>query len=129
MAARLDSGISLSEQDLVNIKQTVLTLERPEISRNVDPRRFFGHLRAKFVFDERDCDEICSCASRIASAELFVDILKRKGANGYDEFCIALMKDQTQTFLLQHMNKTLELLRSKVLERKGEAWGEREGRG
>ena len=118
MAVRVD--VSLSEQDLVHIKQTVLTLERQEISRNIDPRRFFAHLRAKFVFDERDCDEICNCPSRIASAELFVDILKRKGARGYDEFCIALMRDQTQTFLLQHMNKTLELLRSKVMERKGE---------
>ena len=123
MATRVEAhgtGVSLSEKDLEHIKNTVLTLERQEISRNVDPRRFFAHLRAKFVFDERDCDEICACTSRIASAELFVDILKRKGAKGYDEFCVALMRDKTQTFLLQNMNKTLELLRSKVLERKGE---------
>lgn len=109
---------SLTEQDLLNIKQTVLTLERQEIARNIDPRRFFGHLRAKYVFDERDCDEIRAIPSRICSAELFVDVLKRKGAHGYDEFCNALMKDQTQMFLLQRMTQTLELLRAKVIERK-----------
>jgi hypothetical protein len=112
------TDVSLTEQDLTNIKLTVLTLERQEIARNVDPRRFFGHLRAKYVLDERECDEIRSVPSRIGSAEAFIDILKRKGAQGYDEFCNALIKDQTQLFLLQRMSQTLEQLRAKVLERK-----------
>lgn len=111
-------SVTLTEQDLVNIKLTVLTLERQEIARNIDPRRFFGHLRAKYIFDERDCDEIRALPSRIGSAEAFVDILKRKGAQGYDEFCSALMKDKTQLFLLQRMTKTLEQLRAKVLDKK-----------
>lgn len=115
--------VSLTEQDLLNIKLTVLTLERQEIARNIDPRRFFGHLRSKYVFDEQDCDEIRSVKSRIESAEAFVDILKRKGSQGYDEFCNALMKDQTQLFLLQKMNKTLEQLRAKVIQRKTEKNG------
>ena len=110
---------TLTTEDLVNIKQTVLTLERQEIARNIDPKRFFSHLRAKYVLDERDCDEIRAVPSRVGSAELFVDTLKRKGGRGYDEFCNALMSDQTQMFILQRMTQTLELLRAKVLERKG----------
>ncbi len=110
----------LTADDLVNIKHTVLTLERQEIARNIDPSRFFGYLRAKYVFDERDCDEIRAVSSRVGSAEVFVDTLKRKGGKGYDEFCSALMNDKTQLFLLQRLTQTLELLRVKVIERKTE---------
>ena len=114
----------LTSEELVNIKHTVLTIQRQEIARNIDPKRFFGHLRSKYVFDESDCDEIRAVPSRIGSAELFVDTLKRKGGRGYDEFCNALMSDKTQVFLLQRLNQTLELLKAKVLERKKSKRGE-----
>lgn len=111
----------LTAEDLSNIKHTVLTIERQEIARNIEPSRFFGHLRAKYIFDERDCDEIRGVSSRVGSAEVFVDTLKRKGSRGYDEFCNALMSDKTQMFLLQRLTQTLELLRVKVIEKKSKS--------
>lgn len=112
--------MALTEEELVRIKKMVLTAARKEMVRNVDPQRHFTFLRAKLVLDERDCEEISAAKSRIASAELFVDILLRKGPNGYDHFCGALMYEKTQLFLLEHLNRTFEILKSKVKTHKGE---------
>ena len=111
-------SVRLEEEDLANIKIHVLILKRNELVENVDPRRYLTFLRSKYVIDERDCDEIKEVRSRQASAEVFLDILRRKGSTGYDEFCNALAYDKTQVFLLTAMTKTLELLKAKVLDNK-----------
>lgn len=108
----------LEESDLESIKYNVLVHQRRQLVDNVDPRRFLTYLRSKFVIDERDCDEIRSTRSRSASVEVFLDILATKGQQGYDEFCNAILHDQTQVFLLTSMNQTLEILKAKVLEHK-----------
>lgn len=111
--------MALTEDDLIKVKRTVLAAARKELVRNVDPSRHFTFLRSRLILDERDCDEMRSATSRIASAEMFVDILIRKGASGYDEFCDALLYEKTQLFLLNHLNRTFEVLKSKVKEHKG----------
>lgn len=111
--------MSLTDEELVKIKQAVLTATRKDLVRNIDPRRHFTYLRSKLVLDERDCDEIRSTTSRIGAAELFVDILIRKGGTGYDEFRDALLYEKTQIFLLEKLDKTFEVLKSKVKEQKG----------
>lgn len=113
-----EANVVLLEQELNCIKLHVLELIRTEIVSNVEPRRHFTYLRSKNVLDERDCDEIKAIPSRAASAEKFLDVLARKGAKGYDEFCKALIDDQTQTFLLTKMSMMLDVLRAKVLENK-----------
>ena len=111
--------MALTEDDLIKIKRMVLTATRKELVRYVDPSRHFTFLRSRLVLDERDCDELRSTTSRVASAEMFVDILIRKGASGYDEFCDALLYEKTQLFLLDRLNRTFEVLKSKVKEHKG----------
>ena len=110
--------VLLEESDLESIKYNVLVHLRRQLVENVDPRRFLTFLRSKYVIDERESDEIRSMRSRSASAEVFLDILATKGQEGYDEFCQAILHDQTQTFLLTSMNKTLEILKARVLEHK-----------
>lgn len=109
---------STTEEDLREIKAQVLIYLRAKLVENVDPGRYVTHLRSRFVLDERDCDEIKNTRSRAASAEAFLDILGRKGSPAYDEFCKALLKDGTQIFLLEAMNKVLQVLRQKVAEEK-----------
>ena len=113
-----ETDVVLVEQELNSIKLAVLDLIRTEIVSNVEPRRHFTYLRSRNVLDERDCDEIKAIPSRAASAEKFLDILMKKGSKGYDEFCKALMYDQTQTFLLTKLSMKLDVLRAKVLEHK-----------
>ena len=111
--------MAVTEEDVNMIKRTVLTACRKDLVSNVDPRRHFTYLRSKMILDERDCDEIKSASSRIGSAEIFLDTLLRKGPSGYDGFCDALLYERTQMFLLEQMNKTFEVLKSKVKEQKG----------
>lgn len=120
-----EADVVLVEQELSSIKLAVLDLIRTEIVSNVEPRRHFTYLRSRNVLDERDCDEIKAIPSRAASAEKFLDILMKKGSKGYDEFCKALMYDQTQTFLLTKMSMKLDVLRAKVLEHKRQNKSER----
>lgn len=108
----------LNEEDLKRIKAQVLVQMRRDLVKNIDARRLLTYLRSKYILDERDCDEIKSKSSREASTEVFIDILSRKGPRGYDEFCSAILHDRTQTFLLTAMNKTLEVMKAKVLELK-----------
>ena len=115
---RSAAPVLLEESDLESIKYNVLVHLRRQLVENVDPRRFLTFLRSKYVIDERESDEIRSMRSRPASAEVFLDILATKGQEGYDEFCQAILHDQTQTFLLTSMNKTLEILKARVLEHK-----------
>lgn len=109
----------LSEEDLAKIKACVLLHKRRELVENVDPRNHLTYLRSKLILDERDCDEIKSARSRQGSAEIFLDILARKGPAGYDEFCKSLLYDETQLFLHTSLTQALSLLRAKVLEDKG----------
>lgn len=114
--------MAVTEEELYKIKRTVLTHCRKNLVSNVDPRRHFTYLRSKLILDERDCDEIKAANSRIGSAEVFVDILLRKGSSGYDGFCDALLYEKTQLFLLEQLNRTFEVLKSKVKEEKGEIY-------
>ncbi len=116
-------AMQLSEQDLAQIKANVLLCKRKELVDNVDPRRHLTYLRSKFVLDERDCDEVKSAQSRQASTEIFLDILARKGQAGYDGFTNALLYEETQIFLLRSLTNTLELLKAKVSEEKGNLRG------
>ena len=108
----------LDEEDLKRIKAQVLVHMRRDLVKNIDARRLLTFLRSKYVLDERDCDEIKNKPSREACTEVFIDILSRKGPRGYDEFCSAILHDKTQTFLLTAMNKTLEVMKARVLELK-----------
>ena len=108
----------LNEEDLKRIKAHVLVQMRRDLVKNIDARRLLTYLRSKYILDECDCDEIKSKPSREASTEVFIDILSRKGPRAYDEFCSAILHDKTQTFLLTAMNKTLEVMKAKVLELK-----------
>ena len=111
----------LSSDELAQVKAYILVIKRKELVDNIDPTRHLSFLRSELVLDERDCDEIKSARSRSrhASAEMFLDILARKGHLGYDAFCNALLDDRTQIFLLRSMTQTLEILKSKVIEDKG----------
>ena len=109
-------AMSLDEEDLKRIKAQVLVQMRRDLVKNIDARRLLTYLRSTYVLDERDCDEIKSKPSREACTEVFIDILSRKGPRGYDEFCNAILHDRTQTFLLTGMNKTLEVMKAKVME-------------
>ncbi len=110
---------ALSDKDLEQIKAGVLECKRRELVEKVDPTRHLSYLRGKFILNERDCDEIKSARSRQASMEVFLDIIVRKGSVGYDEFCNALIHEQTQIFLLTSLNNALQVLRAKVIQSKG----------
>ena len=103
----------LDEDHMAEIKQLVLELLRKTLVENLYPDRFTCYLRSRRVMDEEDCDEIKGSRTRTKSAEQFIDILRRKGSRGYDEFCCALREEGTQIFLLRDMNKTLEFLKNK----------------
>ena len=113
------SKVELDDADLANLKAAVLVRLRTRLVNNVDPRKYMTFLRSTFVLDEGECGEMKSLPSRPAAAEAFVDILIRKGPQGYDAFCRALFEDRTQVYLLKEMTTTLELMKAKLKEYKG----------
>ena len=112
-------NVRVEQEELEAIKKSVLTSSRRFLVDNIDPVYHLSYLRSKFVFSERDAEEVNAPSSRSARAEVFLDILSRKGSVAYDEFQNSLCRDRTQLFLLTSMTKTLELLRHKVKEFKG----------
>ena len=117
------SHVRVEQEELEAIKQTVLTRLRRILVDSVDPANHLSYLRSKFVFTERDAEEISAPPSRSARAEVFLDKLSRKGSQGYDEFQNSLCRDRTQMFLLTSMTKTFELLKHKLRDFKGIAHG------
>ena len=112
-------NVRVEQEELEAIKQTVLTRSRRLLVDSIDPATHLTYLRSKFIFTERDAEEVNAPPSRSAKAEVFLDKLIRKGSQGYDEFQKSLCRDRTQLFLLEHMTKTLELLKHKLKEFKG----------
>lgn len=113
------SGVRVEQEELETIKKSVLISSRRLLVDSIDPANHLSYLRSKFIFDERDAEEISAPPSRSAKAEVFLDKLCRKGSQGYDEFENSLCRDKTQLFLLTHMTKTLELLKHRVRDFKG----------
>lgn len=111
--------VRIEQEELETIKKSVLTSSRGFLVDSIDPANHLSYLRSKFIFDEREAEEICAQPSRSARAEVFLDKLGRKGSLGYDEFQNSLCRDKTQLFLLTHMTKKLELLKHRVREFKG----------
>ena len=111
--------VRIEQDELDAIKRSVLTSSRRLLVDSLDPANHLTYLRSKFVFTERDAEEITAPASRSARAEVFLDKLSLKGSEAYDEFQNSLCRDKTQLFLLTSMTKTLELLKHKVREFKG----------
>jgi hypothetical protein len=110
--------VRIEQEELETIKHTVLTRSRRLLVDSIDPANHVSYLRSKFIFSERDAEEINAQPSRSARAELFLDKLCRKGSQAYDEFQNSLCRDKTQLFLLTHMTKTLELLKHRLRDRK-----------
>lgn len=113
--------VRIEQEELETIKKSVLTSSRGFLVDAIDPATHLSYLRSKFIFDEREAEEICAPPSRSARAEVFLDKLVRKGSLGYDEFQNSLCRDKTQLFLLTHMTKKLELLKHRVKEFKSKS--------
>ena len=113
------ADVRIEQEELEAIKRSVLIKSRRFLVDSIDPANHVSYLRSKFVFSERDAEEIAAPPSRSAKAEVFLDKLSRKGSQAYDEFQNSLCRDKTQLFLLTHMTKTLELLKHRVRDFKG----------
>ena len=111
--------VRIEQEELDAIKRSVLTSSRRLLVDSLDPASHLSYLRSKFIFTERDAEEINAPASRSARVEVFLDKLGLKGSKAYDEFENSLCRDRTQVFLLTGMTKKLELLKHKVREFKG----------
>ncbi len=98
------------DDDLADLKCLVLESMRDTLERNIDPSKFLPYLRSKFVISARENATIKACCAKSVydGAEKFIDVLCTKGSKGYDQFCIAIMRDETQLYLLKALNKRLE---------------------
>ena len=113
------ADVRIEQDELETIKRSVLIKSRRLLVDSIDPANHVSYLRSKFIFSERDAEEIDAPPTRSAKAEVFLDKLNRKGSQAYDEFQNSLCRDKTQLFLLTHMTKTLELLKHRVRDFKG----------
>lgn len=107
------------EEDLADLKCLVLESTREILVKDIDPTKFLPYLRSKFVIDAKENAIIKSCCSRSVheGAEKFIDVLCTKGSKGYDQFCVALVRDETQLHILKRLNKRLERERHLKKER------------
>ena len=98
------------EDDLTDLKRLVLQAKRHALVKDVNPIKFLPYLRSKFVVDAYESDMIKNCCARsiMEGAGKLIDVLCTKGGKGYDEFCMAILHEETQIHLLKALNKELE---------------------
>jgi hypothetical protein len=89
----------------------------------LQPEKHFAFLRTKRVFDEDDCEEINAKPTRRKKAELFLDILRKKGDSGFDYFCESFIEcGKTQLHIL---NQILDAYEEKIYDNEGITSGSR----
>ena len=78
-----------------------LELFRVDIVQTIDLERqlIFSYLRSNSVLDEEDCEMIMSAgAGRKQKVAKFLDVLARKGSEGYRHFVDSLEKEYPHLF-------------------------------
>ncbi|XP_071085780.1 uncharacterized protein [Haliotis cracherodii] len=70
----------------------------------LEPEKALDYLYQDGVFSEADRDTVTSKAVRRDKCETLLDMLKKKGPDGYKSFCVAL--DKEQPFIKQRLDKT-----------------------
>lgn len=89
-------------------KKEVLEELHEVLVRDIDPQRFFPHFRSKKLIDEDDQEEVMCEKTRRQKASYFLNLLSRKGGNGFDELCEALLKSAGQLHLLGKLLNAFE---------------------
>lgn len=109
----------LRESELTELKRSVLESTRLTLVKDVNPIKFLPYLRSKSVVNYQESDLIKKCCSSsvMEGADKLIDVLCTKGDKGYDEFCKAILHDETQIHLLKILNKELERKRQAMTQR------------
>lgn len=110
------------DDDLAELKCHVLESLREILVKNINPTKFLPYLRSKFVVDAYESDTIKNCCSKsvFEGADKLIDVLCTKGSKGYDEFCQAILHEETQIYLLKALNTRLEHIKHLKMKRERE---------
>jgi hypothetical protein len=116
----------LHSQNLRRLKLQVLESERHFLCQNLDPSSHFAFLRSAGVLTRDEQEQISNVKrqeSTSASAGKLLDLLATK-QQGFDELCNALRMERTQMFLLERLNRCLEIQinRQNAVNRNAMAW-------
>ena len=82
-------------------KQEVLKELRPFLASNLEPQKLYTYLRSRNVLDESDQEEIEVERTRRKKTEFLLDLIGKRGSDGFDHFCEAVRRNTTQLFVLR----------------------------
>lgn len=86
----------------------ILEEQRHYLCKHLNPQDHFAYLRSKHLLTREDEELIKSEVTSKRRAERFLDILVQKGPNCYKSLVDALLKNGTQLFLAEKLNKEYE---------------------
>ncbi|KAH3796846.1 uncharacterized protein LOC127837498 [Dreissena polymorpha] len=90
------------------LKASVLNELRPVLCRDLTPENHFPYLRSRYILGQDDIDRIVHQTTKKQKADMFIEILNQKGQSGFDELVKSIIKERTQIFLAEKINKAFE---------------------
>ena len=113
MSSRHGKKNKLDQDQLCQISREILEMHRTSLVENIDPENHFPVLKSRNVITSSECDEISQLSSRHRRAERLVEILTTRGNDGYLALAESMVREKTQMFLLQKLNRSFESQRRK----------------
>nr|KAF6504016.1 BCL10 immune signaling adaptor [Rousettus aegyptiacus] len=109
------TALSLTEEDLTEVKKDALENLRVYLCEKIIAERHFDHLRAKKILSREDTEEIsCRTSSRKRAGKL-LDYLQ-ENPKGLDTLVESIRREKTQNFLIQKITDEVLKLRNIKLE-------------
>lgn len=109
----------LSMEEIRELQRETMLRLRTRIIQDLEPRKYFSHLREKRVFDEDDTDLIRSRPTRKERSELFLDIATRH-PDGFTALCQALWDARTQSHIAEELTREFQKLKQRYTENRGQ---------
>lgn len=103
------NGNKIKEEEILHeVRLNILEEQRHYLCKHLNPQDHFAYLRSKHLLTREDEELIKSEVTSKRRAERFLDILVQKGPNCYKSLVDALLKNGTQLFLAEKLNKEYE---------------------
>jgi len=118
-------GTDLGTDNSSEEKEKVLAEMSPYLYRSLgDPSRYIPHLMARHLLDVMDKDAIKAEETSQRKVKVFVDMLKQKGACGFDLFVDVLLEERVESHIARKLQQAFRNEQENVLARefKEEMW-------
>ena len=109
----------LTSEEIEMLQKRTLTNLRMKLANDLEPNRYFAYLRQERIIDEDDEDLLRHIAVRTTRGQTLIDMISRRGAKAFEEFCRALHNGKTQSFLAERLVAEYDRLKADYTQERG----------